>query len=209
MSRSCHSATFSSAACRLPGPRARVPRCVRRARGCACAASRWSPSALALNGSCTSRTSVRARWRTPWRTRRAWRGDGERPHELGVDVARDDLARCLGGPQPELRTHVLLDGGIDGRVRPHDSRDRPTLTASRARRRRSRSRSSSNAHSASLWPNSWARRARHGCDPCTACRGAASASRFTTPSKVRPSRATGRPRRASAGPERCRAGRRR
>ncbi len=48
----------------------------------------------------------------------------ERRHELGVTVARDDLARGLGGAQTELRAHLLLDARIDLRVRADRPADR-------------------------------------------------------------------------------------
>src|SRR6185503_20304456 len=51
-------------------------------------------------------------------------GDRERRHELGVTVARDDLARGLGGAQPEPGAHLLLDARIDLRVRADRPADR-------------------------------------------------------------------------------------
>ena len=64
MSRSCHSATFSSAAWALPrSTRARPAICslLIGLRLCGIAEDPFWP---ARNGSCTSRTSVRCRWRT-------------------------------------------------------------------------------------------------------------------------------------------------
>ena len=63
MSRSCHSTVFSSAACRLP----RITRARPVTRSQRTGFRLWGialePFCPVVNGSCTSRTSVRARWR--------------------------------------------------------------------------------------------------------------------------------------------------
>ena len=84
-------------------------RCARRRPGCACAASRSSPSGPARNGSSTSRTSVRCRWRISVAKRsRPGAGQRDRGQQLRVAVARDDLGGDRLGRRPRRRDHALL-----------------------------------------------------------------------------------------------------
>ena len=154
MSRSCHSATFSSPACRLPrSTRARPQSCSAftglRLCGIAlepfCAPARNGSSHLAHLGALQVADLERERL-----DRRADRR--ARVEQLGVTVAGDHL-RGRHRPEPERLAHVGLDlrGRCWSRCRP-----RPTAcrrrSASRARARRSRSRRTCSAHSASLAP---------------------------------------------------------
>ena len=64
----------------------------------------------ARNGSSTSRTSVRCRWRISWREAlEPGAGERDRAQQLGVAVARDDLGRDRLGGEPEPLEHARLE----------------------------------------------------------------------------------------------------
>src|SRR3954463_9143901 len=85
----------------------------------------WAP---ARNGSSTSRTSVRCRWRNSVAKRsrpapgralaRARAGQRDRLQQLGVAVARDDLRGDRLGLQAYAREHAALEVRRGRRVGP-------------------------------------------------------------------------------------------
>ena len=124
MSRSCHSATSSSAACRLPrSTRARPQSCSDfiGLRLCGIALEPFcSPS---RNASSASRTSVRWRWRISSANDSMRRADRRaRVEHFGVAVARQHL-RGGHGREAEVLAHVPLDRGIDVGVRADRARE--------------------------------------------------------------------------------------
>ena len=109
----------------------------------------------AANGSSTSRTSVRARWRISSANRLERGGhDRERREQLGVPVALEDLRRDRLGLEPEPLAGDPLHLGVGGRVGADRARELADAhRLERARRGASGPRSSSNAQPASLRPN--------------------------------------------------------
>ncbi len=154
MSRSCHRATFSSAAWRLDrttlaSPEIRSDRTGLRLWGMA-----LEPFCPAPNGSWTSRTSVRARCRTSVAIRSRVVAVAARAQANSACTSREItwLDASAGRSPSSPHTYSSTNGSTSEYV-PTTPEIFPTDTASRARRSRSRSRSSSNAHRASLWPN--------------------------------------------------------
>ena len=192
MSRSCHSATFSSPACEVAAQHAgqtaellglhRVALVRHRARALLRAGRGTAPR--------PRRTSVRCRWRISSRERLDRRADRRaRVEQLGVAVAGEHL-RGRHRPQPEPLAHVRLDLR-DRRW----SRCRPRPTACRPRSA-SRARDQAHAVAAQLqrpqrelgsrrW---WARRGCRGCGPtigvsrCSRARAVIAASSASTAS---------------------------
>ena len=155
MSRSCHSATSSSAACRLPrSTRASPDSCsdFTGLRLCGIALEPFcSPS---RNGSSTSRTSVRCRCRiSSANDSIVAPTDAHAYMHFGVAVAGEHLRRRDRLRARGARTRTRSTRGIDVRIRA----DRARELADRDHRRgagasRSRSRRTCIAHSASLAP---------------------------------------------------------
>ena len=119
MSRSCQSATFSSptsAAARTTRASPQIRSATTGFRLCGIAEEPFWPLP---NGSCTSATSVRARWRisTAKRSSEA-AAERERGEQLGVTVALDDLRRGRLGLEAEALAGHALDLGVDRRVVP-------------------------------------------------------------------------------------------
>ena len=125
MSRSCHSATFSSAACALPrSTRARPEICsaldrvalVRHRRGALLAgAERLLRLAHlgALQVADLGREALEA-----------GAGERDRLQQLGVAVARDDLRGDVLAREPQPREHARLELGAGRRVGADRARDR-------------------------------------------------------------------------------------
>ena len=155
MSRSCHSATFSSAACRLPrSTRARPHSCsdLIGFRLCGIALEPFcSPS---RNGSSASRTSVRWRWRISSANDSIARAERRaRVHHLGVAIAREHLRRRYRVAARGARTRTARrTGRRSSTCRPRPRASRPRSRRARAAKR-SRSRRTCIAHSASFTPN--------------------------------------------------------
>ena len=95
MSRSCHSATFSSAAEALPRSTRARPLMRSLVIGLRlCGIDEEPFCAPARNGSCASSTSVRWRWRISVASAlEPGAGERDRAEQRGVAVARDDLRR--------------------------------------------------------------------------------------------------------------------
>ena len=193
MSRSCHSATFSSAAARSPRITRASPLTRSHTTGfrlCGMAHEPFWPSA---NGSCTSRTSVRARCRISVAIASSVEATtASAVDELRVAVALDHLGRGLGGPQPEPGAHELLHARIDGGVGADHAADRADADGlARAAQALAVAVQLERPHRELV-----AERRRLGVDAVRApdastCRGAASARRFTT-AEQRSSRASSR-----------------
>ena len=156
MSRSCQSATFSRPTSALPRTSRASPQ-IRSAtiglRLCGIADEPFCPRA---NGSSTSRTSVRARWRiSSGEAIERGREERERREELRVAVALEDLGRRRRRLEPERLACDALDLGRRRRVRADRARElaRPAGPRPRVLDAGARSRSSSNAQPASLSPN--------------------------------------------------------
>ena len=155
MSRSCQSATFSSAATTLPRTTRASPQ-IRSAtigfRLCGIADEPFWPRP---NGSCTSRTSVRARWRISVANRSSDAArSAERRDDLGVPVALEDLRRASAPAR--ARAARRRSARPPARLRRTGRRRRRACRRACPRapaRRRARSRSSANAQPASLSPN--------------------------------------------------------
>ena len=154
MSRSCQSGMFSrptTAAARTTRARPEIRSATFGLRLCGIADEPFMPAA---NGSSTSRTSVRARWRISVANRSSDVAQmRERREQLGVPVARDHLGRDRVRLEPEP-----LAGD---RARPRGRSRRTSRPCPRAGRRgtlrararaASRARSSSNAQPASFQP---------------------------------------------------------
>ena len=185
MSRSCQSGMSSSATCAYPRRTRASPLTRSETTGfrlCGMALEPFCPSA---NGSCTSRTSVRARCRISVATRSS-------VEAVMASVETNSAWRSLwitwvlasSGRRPSLAQTSCSTRGSTAAYVPTTPLIAPTLTVSRARRRRSRSRSSSNAMTASLWPklvgSAWMP-----CDrPIITVSRCCSARRFTTPSRI-------------------------
>ena len=152
MSRSCHSATSSSAAAAFPRrTRARPVTCSDliglRLWGIA-----LEPFWPRPNGSRTSPTSVRARWRISVAKRsKPGAGQRDRLQELGVAVTRHHLGRHRLALQPQAGEHARLE--LRGRRRVRSRRRRKPRRRPPGRRRAPTAvalRSASNAKPASL-----------------------------------------------------------
>ena len=117
MSRSCQSATFSrptTAAARTTRARPQIRSATTGFRLCGIADEPFWPLP---NGSCTSATSVRARWRISSAKRSSEAAaTASAAEQLGVPVALDDLRRRRLGLEPEPLAGDALDLGIDRRV---------------------------------------------------------------------------------------------
>ena len=110
----------------------------------------WAP---ARNGSSTSRTSVRCRWRTSVAKRSSPApASAIALEQLGVAVARHHLRRHVLAREAQPLEHGGLHLGAVGRVGAHGAGERAHRHALTARSRRRRLRSASNAKPASLTP---------------------------------------------------------
>ena len=155
MSRSCQRATFSSptsAAARTTRASPQIRSATTGLRLCGIAEEPFWPLP---NGSCTSATSVRARWRISTREAlQRGRGDRERGEQLRVAVALDDLRRGRLGLEAEPLAGDALDLRVDRRVVADRAGELADPHAFERRARRGPvPRSSSNAQTASLRPN--------------------------------------------------------
>ncbi len=185
MSRSCHSGMSSSAACAYPRITRASPDTRSDTTGFRLCGMALEPFWPAANGSCTSRTSVRARCRISVAiassvdavmasadTNSAWRSRWI------------TWVLASSGRRPSLAQTSCSTRGSTAAYVPTTPLIAPTLTISRARRRRSRSRSSSNAMTASLCPklvgSAWMPWER----PIITVSRCCSARRFTMPSSV-------------------------
>ena len=154
--------------------RARGRRSARRPSGCACAASRRSPSCPVANGSSTSRTSVRARWRISVANRSSdvavSASDGQ---QLGVAVARDHLRRERIRLEAEALAGDPLHLGIEAGVAADGAGELADAVrlerAHEPRRGRGRARTPSRRASSRT---SSARRGSRACGRCRSCGGA-------------------------------------
>ena len=117
MSRSCQSATFSSptsAFARTTRARPQIRSAVIGFRLCGIADDPFWPRA---NGSSTSRTSVRARWRISVANRSSDDAmSASDDEQLGVAVALEDLRRARRRVEPEPLARDPLDLRVDRRV---------------------------------------------------------------------------------------------
>ena len=155
MSRSCQSATSSSAGLQVAAQHARQPAELLALHRVALVRHRARALLLpARNGSSTSRDLGALQVADLERERLDARADRRaRVQQLGVTVAREHLGRGHRR-EPERRAHVLLDARIDvgvGADRARELADRDRVA--RARTRRSMSRRTCSAQSASLTPN--------------------------------------------------------
>ena len=154
MSRSCQSGTFSKPTTAAARTTARGPRCARRPSGCACAASPTSPSCPAANGSSTSRTSVRARWRISVAKRSS--DVAQSASARSSSACRSRAITCVetgSGSSPSRSQAMRSTSGSIAAYVPTVPESWPTRHASSARSSRVRARSSSNAQPASFQPN--------------------------------------------------------
>ena len=124
MSRSCQSATFSKptiAAARTTRARPQIRSATFGLRLCGIADEPFMPAA---NGSSTSRTSVRARWRISVANRSSdVAHQRERAEQLGVAVARDHLRRERIGLEAEPLAGDPLHLGVEAGVGPDGARE--------------------------------------------------------------------------------------
>ena len=154
MSRSCHSATSSNAACRLPRRTpARPVSCsdLTGFRLCGIALEPFcSPS---RNGSSTSRTSVRWRWRISSANDSIVAPSDV--HAYMTSAWRSRASTCVAGTgRSPSRSHTYCStSGSTFEYVPTAPDSFPTAMTSRARSRRSRSRRTCIAHNASFTPN--------------------------------------------------------
>ena len=156
MSRSCHSATFSTAAWAFPRSTRARPQMRSLTIGLRLCGIALEPFCCPeRNGSSASRTSVRWRWRISVASRsRPGAGERDRLQQRGVAVARDDLGRDRLGGEAQAREHARLEVGVGGRVRADGAAAARRPTPGRTRpARRWALRSASNAKPASLMPN--------------------------------------------------------
>ncbi len=169
-----------------PAPPGPARRCARTGSDCACAAWRTSPSVPPTNGSSTSRTSVRARWRISVAIFSSVAAvSASAQHELRVHVALHDLAGGLGRPQAELAADELLDTGIDLRVRPDHARQLADRRRPRAPVAGGRGRGPARTPTApACGRTSLVRRGRRACARCRSCPGARAPGRRTTASSA-------------------------
>ena len=154
MSRSCQSGTFSkptTAAARTMRARPEIRSATFGFRLCGIADEPLFPAA---NGSSTSRTSVRARWRISVAKRSSEEAhNGECGQELGMAVAGDHLRRHRIGLEVEPLAGDPLDLGIDPRVRADGARELADAAGLERVLQPTRARSSSKAQPASFQPN--------------------------------------------------------
>ena len=186
MSRSCQSATFSSPTSGGRAHDAGEPAdplgdlriaLVRHRRGA------LHPRA---NGSSTSRTSVRARWRISVANRSSERRDErERGEQLRVAVARDHLGRERVRLEPEPLAGDALDLGVEPGV--GADRARELADAVRLERARKPRRGRGRARRPSRRASSRTSSARRGCRASARCRSCGGAPRRvrTTASSAR------------------------
>ena len=126
MSRSCHSATFSSAGLRVAAQHAREPGDLLALDRVALVGHRRAdPSGPARNGS-WSLAHLRALQVAHLGRQALQAGAGERDRlqQLGVAVAGDDLRGDVLARQPQPRQHARLELGAGRRVGAHRARDR-------------------------------------------------------------------------------------
>ena len=113
MSRSCHSATFSSAAWALPRSTRASPEIRSLLIGLRLCGIALEPFCPARNGSCDL-AHLRALQmpdlgREPLQ---AGAGERDRAEQLGVAVARDDLRRDVLARDIQARQHARLERGL-------------------------------------------------------------------------------------------------
>ena len=124
MSRSCQRATFSrptSAFARTTRASPQMRSAVIGLRLCGIADEPFWPRP---NGSSTSRTSVRARWRISVAKRSSDEAsERQRREQLGVTVALEDLRRARRRLEAEPLAGDPLDLGLGGRVRADGARE--------------------------------------------------------------------------------------
>ena len=127
MSRSCHSATFSTAAWALPrSTRARPHDALARRSGCACAASRASPSA-ARRGTAPRPRGPRCAGGGGSRSRaaRARRRRARSPAAAAAWRSRGTTwVETCSAREPEPREHARLEVGVGRRVGPDRAGER-------------------------------------------------------------------------------------
>ena len=124
MSRSCHSATFSRPACALPRSTRASPEICSALIGLRLCGIALEPFWPPRNGSCTSRTSVRCRWRTSV-ARRSMPAPAS-AIALSSSAWRSRATTCVetgSRSKPEACQHALLELRAGGRVRAHRARD--------------------------------------------------------------------------------------
>ncbi len=154
MSRSCHSATSSSAACALPrSTRARPEICsaLIGLRLCGIAEEPFWP---ARNGSCTSLTSVRCRWRTSVAKRSMPApASAIAPSSSAWRSRATTCVETSSRASPRRASTRVSNSGLVAAYVPTAPEIAPTATCANARSRRRALRSASNAKPASLTPN--------------------------------------------------------
>ena len=191
MSRSCQSGMFSRptiAAARTTRARPEIRSATFGLRLCGIADEPFMPAA---NGSSTSRTSVRARWRISVANRSSDVAQRERREQLGVPVARDHLRRDRVRLEAEALARDALDLRIDRGIRP----DGPGQLADAARLERAlEPRARGRARTPSRRASSRRSSAPRGCRASGRCRSCAGAP----PRGGRRRRARGRRRAARA-----------
>ena len=165
MSRSCQSATFSSAGTTVERTSRASPVRFSDSTGLRLCGIDDEPFWPGAKYSSASRNSVRCEMADLGREPLDRRGDQRQRHEeLGVAVARDHLGRDRLGREAELLGDIRLDRRVDvgegaDRARNRAGRD---LAARRDEARRGRGRIRPNARRASARRSS----ARHGCRGC-------------------------------------------
>ena len=193
MSRSCQSGTFSrptTAAARTTRARPEIRSATFGLRLCGIADEPFIPAA---NGSSTSRTSVRARWRISVANRSSdVAHERERDEQLGVPVARDHLRRDGIRLEAEPLAGDPLDLGVDRGVRA--DRAGELADADRLERALEARRGRGRARTPSRRASSRTSSARRGCRASGRCRSCGGAPRRG----ARPRRARGRAARGAA-----------
>src|SRR5713101_1769161 len=91
MSRSCHRATFSKAACAFERTTRARPQICSQVTGLRLCGMAEEPFCFSLKYSSASRTSVRCRWRTSGNLVQRAGDHGERSQVRGMTIALDDL----------------------------------------------------------------------------------------------------------------------
>ena len=133
MSRSCQSATFSSAATALPRITRARPLSLSPVIGLRLCGIAELPFWPALKYSSTSRTSVRCRWRNSVAQRSMLDAiSASVVHELRVPIALNDLR----GKRRRLQAELLADRSLDRRIEVRVRADRAAQLADAHARRR-------------------------------------------------------------------------
>ena len=154
MSRSCHSATFSSPTSAADRTTRASPQMRSETTGFRLCGIADEPFCPRPNGSSTSRTSVRARWRT---SSANFSSDAAASASaLSSSACRSRWRICVdvGAGSSPRRSHAIRStSGSVAEYVPTAPESFPTRSPSSARSTRVRSRSSSNAQPASFSPN--------------------------------------------------------